>query len=502
MSIFSEKDLEQIRSRGMSKEQVLEQIRSFENGFPPAHLVAPASVERGIKKPSEAEAMNWSALYDRLRDSIKVLRFIPASGAATRMFKALFTALEKTSGLDRAEQGKVIGTMPEVKEFLENLAQYPFYPLLDAGGDELPSAILSKILEEPGLNYGRLPKGLLLFHSYREGNRTALEEHLREAVAYCTVKQDMQVHLTVSPDHMEGFKELSGQLVPELLDKMDVKASISFSTQKEYTDTLAVDLENMPFRDEEGRLVFRPGGHGALLDNLNELDGDLVFISNIDNVAPDRNKGLRIKYKKVLGGLLLETRERVFSYLTQMENMQMPDMELLEEIRSFLFTCFALDTESGMSGTDLQERLFTLLNRPLRVCGMVRNQGEPGGGPFFVRNGKGDVSLQIVESSQIDLNDPEQEAIFRRSSHFNPVDLACIIRDYKGRAFDLHRFRDPQTGFISGKSVSGKEIKALELPGLWNGAMADWLTLFVEVPVETFSPVKTVFDLLRPEHRS
>ncbi|MFZ5939705.1 MAG: DUF4301 family protein [Bacteroidota bacterium] len=501
MTLFSDRDLEQIRSRGMNEEQVRKQISSFVSGFPPAELTAPAVTGNGIIPTSESENSAWEGLFDEKGKKLSKVRFIPASGAATRMFKALFTALEKLGGMNTAYQWGALEKMPEVLDFIKNIMVYPFAHQMQLSGNETPSEILEKVLGEKGLNYGNLPKGMLLFHSCDNRSRTALEEHLREAAAYCTdVKGELHLHLTVSPDHLEGFRNLSEELLPEILKETGSTAKITFSTQKAQTDTIAVDMDNLPVRDENGALLFRPGGHGALLENLNDLKGDIIFISNIDNVAPDRNKALRIRYKKILGGILLEIREKLYHFQELLVSDPGPDAAQLQEMKAFLQKWFFRSLPGELSEDELKSVLTNFMFRPLRICGMVRNVGEPGGGPFFVRDGSGEVSLQIVESSQIRLDDPAQAAIFKSATHFNPVDIACCFRDFRGNYYDLTAFTDPQTGFISSKSVSGKEIKALELPGLWNGSMAKWLTVFTEVPIETFTPVKTVFDLLRPEH--
>jgi len=498
---FSKSDLDQIHSLGMSEEQISSQINSFKNGFPSAALYAPATIGNGMLQPGTNNIQGWIELYEKESKQLKIQRFVPASGAATRMFKALFSALDKLEGKSEQEQEVWLENEPEIKDFCTNIAAYPFAGALGLAGHETAALLLEKVLGPAGLNYGALPKGMLLFHTYPDGSRTPLEEHLREAAPYCTDKDGtMHFHLTVSPDHLEGFRELALSLVPIIERACGSRADITFSTQKTSTDTLAVNPDNTPFRDEDGKLVFRPGGHGALLENLNDLDADLVFISNIDNVSPDRNKSLRIRYKKILGGILLEARAKVFAFLDLISKQPAEELPL-DEIRSFLKERFCIEPALDYSGDALKEELFSLLNRPIRVCGMVKNQGEPGGGPFIVKGGDGQLSLQIVESSQINLEDPEQEAVFNKASHFNPVDLVCALSDFRGQPFDLLKYRDPDTGFIASKSVSGREIKALELPGLWNGSMAHWLTIFAEVPVESFTPVKTVFDLLRPEHQ-
>jgi hypothetical protein len=357
------------------------------------------------------------------------------------------------------------------------------------------------------LQYGSKPKGLLKFHKYSESDRrTAFEEHVREAIKYCEGHDGIvRIHLTVSPDHLDGFQTEAARILPKIEQERGVSIDLSFSFQKPETDTLAVDPDNEPFRKADGTLLFRPGGHGALIRNLDALDGDLVFVSNIDNVAPDRLKNLRVKQKQVLGGVLLEVRSKIFYFLQQLGGDEKAEKSRLDSIVSYLHERLGIAIPEMLESWDVNEMkkwLIATMNRPIRICGMVHNEGEPGGGPFYVRNESGEVSLQIVESSQIDLNNKEKADIVAGSSHFNPVDLVCSLRDYRGEKFNLRNFVDPNTGFISEKSEGGRSLKALELPGLWNGSMAGWLTLFVDVPVETFSPVKTVFDLARKEHRA
>jgi hypothetical protein len=421
------------------------------------------------------------------------------------MFKALYAALDSLKEKSPEEQQNWIATNAEIKQFFDQLEQYPFYEDIKAGEDATPATILEYILGDEGLGYGSKPKGLLKFHKYsNRDRRTSFEEHVREAALYCGARNGkLKLHLTVSPAHLDGFQTEAARVIPKVEAESGLDIDLSFSFQKPETDTLAVDLHNEPFRSPDGELLFRPGGHGALIQNLDGLDSDILFVSNIDNVAPDRKNGIRVGFKEVLGGVLLEFRAKIFYYLQQLHGEEKIEKTRLDSMVNFLQERLGLATPDQLENwetKDLKEWLIKTMNRPIRVCGMVKNEGEPGGGPFYVRSESGEISLQIVESSQIDLDDPEKAALVKQSTHFNPVDLVCSTRDYKGNKFNLVNFVDHNTGFISEKSVGGKSLKALELPGLWNGAMAHWLTLFVEVPVETFSPVKTVFDLLRPEH--
>jgi len=362
------------------------------------------------------------------------------------------------------------------------------------------------ILTSKGLNYGNLPKALLKFHIYPDGNRAAIEEHLVEAALYTRDSSSMcRVHFTISEEHQKAIKDYVAQVTKGYERVYNVKYVITLSTQKSSTNTIAVDLENCPFRDQEGRLVFRPGGHGALLENLNSIDGDMIFLKNIDNVVPDRLKKPTIDYKKALAGILLKHQEKLFFYQKEL-NEKHPvalDSAFLAAAAGFLENTLNTKPESNHYYTEKEQLYFYLkekYNRPLRVCGMVKNEGEPGGGPFWAKNNDGTVSLQVVESSQIDPNSVQQQNMAKHATHFNPVDLVCAVKNYKGEKFNLTEFTDPATGFISKKSKDGKELKAQELPGLWNGAMSNWNTLFVEVPIETFNPVKTVNDLLREQH--
>jgi hypothetical protein len=503
--MFSDKDLQQIRSKGIPIDEINRQINYFIKGFPYADIVMPATPGSGIMVLSEEEQEHFRDLFQQNSPGFRIIRFVPASGAASRMFKSLFNAIEYLKGKDRKTQLEWISNDRELDRFFKRLEEYPFFEDLMLTVEPDPLSILHQLLGSEGLNYANKPKGLLKFHKYsREDRRTAFDEHIREAAMYCGNRNGtVSMHLTVSPDHLDGFQAEATRILPGIEEETGITTELSFSFQKPETDTIAVDLNNEPFRNSEGKLLFRPGGHGALIRNLDALEADLVFISNIDNVAPDRLKGLRVEQKQVLGGVLLEIRSSLFGFLKQIEGDKTPEISRLNQMVAFLNERLgiALPTMLASWGaTELKDWLFSTMNRPIRVCGMVRNEGEPGGGPFYVRSESGEVTLQIVESSQIDLEDPDKLKLLQESSHFNPVDLVCSIRDYKGKKFNLTDFVDHNAGFISEKSEGGRSLKALELPGLWNGSMAGWLTLFVDVPVETFSPVKTIFDLARMEH--
>jgi len=505
--MFSQKDLQQIRSKGIRIDDINQQIKHFQQGFPPADITMPATPGKGIMLLSEGDQQHYKDVYLDNAPDFRIIRLVPASGAASRMFKALFKAREELVGKSVEQQQEWIANKKDINLFFKKLESYPFYEDLSLKEGAEPAIILDQLLGSEGLQYGNKPKGLLKFHKYSETDRrTAFEEHLREAVKYCESRDGLvRMHLTVSPDHLDGFQTEAARIVPKIEREKDVNINLSFSFQKSETDTIAVDPKNEPFRNPDGTLLFRPGGHGALIRNLDALDGDLVFVSNIDNVAPDRLKNLRVEQKQVLGGVLLEIRSKIFYYLQQLHGIEKPEKTRLDSMVSYLHERLGIAIPEMLESWDLSDLklwLVSTMNRPIRVCGMVRNEGEPGGGPFYVRSESGAVSLQIVESSQIDMKDPEKVKIVQGSTHFNPVDLVCSLRDYRGEKFNLSRFVDHNTGFITEKSVGGRSLKALELPGLWNGSMAGWLTLFVDVPMETFTPVKTVFDLRRKEHRA
>ena len=511
--MFTASEIKELKKKGISTENAEEQLKIFRTGFPYQKIIAPAAIDKGILKPTPDTEKNWIKLYEEKRVELDIVKFVPASGAASRMFKSLFELLQTSD----EKIPELLQTHSDLFQIFDHLESFAFFPALlqkikqhgDMGilKEKLRNTkkIAGYILQEFGLNYGNKPKGLILFHTYIEGDRTPVEEHLLEGTLYACGKSSVsRLHFTVSPEHLDWFKTLVQQWIPVYEKKFKVKLEVSFSFQDPANDTLAVDMENRPFKMGDGKLLFRPGGHGALLENLNDIDADLVFIKNIDNVVPDRLKATTVKFKKLLAGALLYYRDRIFKYLNLLERENVPSRKLLDKIHVFLennlFVRKGNLTFSGVS--DEKDYLFRKLNRPIRVCGMVKNQGEPGGGPFLTVQPDHIVSPQILETSQLDLTKKENQEFLKKATHFNPVDLVCSYRDYRGKKFNLPDFRDDNTGFISVKSKDGKNLKALELPGLWNGAMADWNTIFVEVPIETFNPVKTINDLLRPEHQS
>lgn len=495
--MFKEKDIELLTKKGITESLVNEQLNYFKNGFPVLDIAKPATIGDGIKHLDENELNEYRSVYDSEKTNKKIVKFVPASGAATRMFKSLFEFVEsKNLNQDSEEVLLKLNSFAFYSELKEFLLKNGISPE-EKDRPETALKIIDTILNSSGLNYGNLPKGLLKFHLYNDGARTAFEEHLTEGVLYATGKDNrVNIHFTVSPEHRNGFVSLLTKVKDRFEAKYKVKLEVDFSEQKPSTDTIAADGNNEPFRDKNGNILFRPGGHGALLDNLNEIDADIIFIKNIDNVVPDSLKEPTILYKKALAGLLIRLQSQINSFLNDLESGNANVSEIVAFIEKNLGYTFS----NGLSEKEKKDKAKQILNRPLRVCGMVRNQGEPGGGPFWVKSEDGSLSLQILESSQFNFSLPEHKRVFQGSTHFNPVDLICSTKDKNGKPFPLHQYRDPNTGFISIKSKDGKELKALELPGLWNGSMAFWNTVFVEVPVETFNPVKTVNDLLRPQH--
>ena len=518
-SILNDQDVKQIEERGITPERVLSQVETFKKGFSHVKLQRSCTVEDGITVLSKEDLPRLEGTFSEAASLGRVMKFVPASGAASRMFKSLLSMKDRYEQTDTDEISAVVdGDDPDYAfflKFIKGLSKFAFYGDLKSAmlWDSLDiEALLSRgeckqildyVLTAKGVNLANIPKGLIKFHSYSESSRTAFEEHLAEAIEYAMdMNKVARIHFTVSPEH-EALIKYHFDQVRGKYEKSGIRFELSLSTQKPSTDTIAVDMEDKPFRDKEGRLVFRPGGHGALLENLFNLRGDLVFIKNIDNVVPDRLKQETFLYKKALGGYLLELQNKLFEYVGRLSAGEV-DEQSIDEMFAFMKQRLSVIPPEGMDHSSMEERIVYLtsrLNRPLRVCGMVKNVSEPGGGPFWVEHTDHSVSLQIVETSQVDMESAEQRSIWGSSTHFNPVDLVCGVRDFMGTPFDLMRFVDPDMGFISSKSKQGKELKALELPGLWNGAMAHWNTVFVQVPAITFNPTKIVLDLLREEHQ-
>lgn len=513
--MFSEKDIKQLVDKGITPEMVEFQINNFKRGFDFVELDSPATPKNGLLVLKDQEANEMVQFFDEEMKDLSALKFVPASGAASRMFKSLFEFLESYRNGIPVDQLLADKSFNSPANFFEKLSQFAFYDeliqVLKENGfyltqllhDERYDIILDFFLTEKGLNYGNLPKGLLRFHKYSDGNRLALEEHFLEGINYAASSDGIvKMHFTVSSEHEKLFADAFNVLIPKYEAQTGLKFDISTSIQKPSTDTIAVDMNNLPFRNADSSLLFRPAGHGALIENLNDLDEDVIFIKNIDNIVPDNLRADTIFYKKMIGGLMLHYQNIIFNYLDMLDIAEI-DSKDFEEMKSFIENKLHNNVINGFDNMSEIERidfLFTYFNRPIRVCGMVKNEGEPGGGPFKV-NDRGDITLQIVEGSQIDMENEKQIEILKQSTHFNPVDLVCGVRDFYGNKFNLLEFIDPDTGFISVKSKDGRDLKAQELPGLWNGAMADWITVFVEVPISTFNPVKTINDLLRPQHQ-
>lgn len=514
--MFSNKDVKQIETKGLTLQKVEEQIGLFETELPFINIKEAATINNGIHEITDEQKESYIKYYDKIRHQLTILKFVPASGAATRMFKFLFQFLKdynfnKESINSYINRNKAM----DLSLFFVGLEKFPFYdevvkmnkelyPNYDIiSGDKQKYLFVETMLDEKKLNYGFCPKGLLPFHKYKNHISTAFEEHLFEAALYASSNGKADLHFTISENYNHTFDKEFIRIEDSVEHKTNTAFDISFSYQKQKTDTIAVNLKNEPLRDKNKNLVFRPSGHGALLENLNDLEADLIFIKNIDNVVVHKFEKEVSDYKKVLAGMLLEIQQQAFQYLRDLEKKKLKEEELLK-IAQFLSSKLNVVISEEFEKYSLKYQkafLIEKLNRPIRVCGMVKNEGEPGGGPFWVKSENGMISLQIVESAQIDRKNKHQKEIFKNSTHFNPVDLVCGVKDFNGNKFDLTKFVDPKTAFITLKTDLGIELKALELPGLWNGSMANWNTIFVEVPLITFNPVKTVNDLLKEPHQ-
>ncbi|MDD2961290.1 MAG: DUF4301 family protein [Muribaculaceae bacterium] len=506
--MFTEKDLKDFESKGISLATIEGQLNRFKTGFPYLKVVSAASIGNGVVSLTTGEEMECVYAWDDyLHSGGSVEKFVPASGAASRMFKNLFEFL--ASGRQEPE------TSFE-KKFFSEIKNFAFYHELNAVclkragmgiedlmSDGLYSEVVRLLLSEEGLNYGNLPKGVLKFHKSEDAVHTAIEEHMEEGAQYATdANNNVDIHFTVSPEHRELFNRVFLSSRNKMEMEYGVHYSISMSEQKSSTDTIAVNLDNTPFRESDDTILFRPAGHGALIENLNERSANVIFIKNIDNIVPATKREITVKYKKILGGYLILLQKRISKYLGLLKSGQYTIDDLREMIH-FVHDklCLRYSETKHLDDSELAVYLQSKFNRPIRVCGVVKNDGEPGGGPFIAYNADGSTSLQIMESSQFDLTDRQSCELMNKATHFNPVDLVCYIKDDKGNKFNLSDYVDNETGFISMKSKNGKDLKALELPGLWNGAMSDWNTVFIEVPIETFNPVKTVNDLLRDMHQ-
>ena len=506
---LSKTDIEQFKKHGLTPEKIDQQLKIFSEGIPFVKIVKAGSIGNGIESISEADQNRLVEFYELNNQKKEIVKFVPASGAATRMFQFLFMFLNEFN-----PNGTSFETYINKKEnklletFIKSLKDFAFfssvqkktkelYPDFEKASEGAGTYLFIKtMLDDKGLNFRNLPKGLIPFHKYETRTRTAFEEHLYESVYYASVNNNVKLHFTIAKKHLPFFeKELDG-IKNRVFKKTKTKFHVSYSFQKKETDTIAVNSDNTVFKNAKNDCVFRPSGHGALIENLNDLDADIVFIKNIDNVVAAKYVDEVAHYKKVLGGKLLWIQKKVFSYLVMLDKKN-ASLEKLHEIKTFLRNELNI-RESIMTAAAIKN----ILNRPIRVCGVVKNTGAPGGGPFWVQNNNTLPTLQIVEMSQIDSNNSDHQTIVNSATHFNPVDLVCGLKNYKGKKFDLLKFVDSKSGIITDKSQDGRSLKALELPGLWNGSMAYWNSVFVEVPLKTFNPVKTVNDLLHEAHRS
>ena len=514
---FSENDVKQIKAKGLTVDQVNSQIELFKSGIPFTNIYEAATIGNGILALNENNIASFISTFEAKRNNLSLLKFVPASGAATRMFKFLFQFIEAYNPEKESLNAFINkNKLKDFSLFRVGLEQFPFYKMVmdkiensNVDYNNLPSGekallFVSTMLNEEKLNFGNSPKGLLPFHEYKNNQiSTAFEEHLYEAALYASDEKEAKLHFTISEKYKDKFKEEFKRIEEFVEQKTGISFTISFSYQQESTDTIAVTLANEPFREDDGTLLFRPSGHGALLKNLNTLNADIIFIKNIDNVVVKQYKDEVAKYKKVLAGILLQLQEKVFKYLNDLDSEENSEERLIE-IAEFLtreLNVRISDEFEKYSEKYKIEYLREKLNRPIRVCGMVKNEGEPGGGPFWVKDQNSNISLQIVESAKINQKDKGQKSILMNATHFNPVDLVCGVKNYKGEKFNLEDFVDHKAAFITQKTKAGKDLKALELPGLWNGSMAHWNTIFVEVPIMTFNPVKTVNDLLKDTHQ-
>ena len=508
--MLSKKDLAQLSKKGISDIEFETQLENFQKGFPYMNLAGAATVGDGIVRLSEADAAEYASLFEQNSKELSMIKFVPASGAASRMFKDLID-LESKYDASESKKGfsKTVKTIEKVEKFafydsLVKLLEADNLDIHNLLNEKKYSTIASYILKTPGLGYQSKPKAMLQFHKYKEGSRTAFEEHLVEGVQYAKMLDNtVHLHFTISPEHRELFENKMKEVLPALEEHHGVKFDIQFSEQMGKTDMVALDKNGELVRNADGSILFRPGGHGALIENLNALEADLIFIKNIDNVTTDALRGTTCLYKKALAGYLLYIQSQVFRYLRELEALSVNEITL-SQIEGFAAKMLNVRFSMTHFGRSMRERInyvIRKLNRPIRVCGMVRNEGEPGGGPYWVRNEFGHKNLQIIEASQIDFENPFQVEMVQKSSHFNPVDIVCGVKTYKRNKFNLKNYVDKKTGFISQKKQNGIDMTIQELPGLWNGSMSDWNTIFIEVPIETFTPVKTLDDLLRREHQ-
>ncbi len=509
---------EELDNLGITVQKVIHQLEKFASGISYADIVKPCGIGNGIFKLTDSKHDELIQLYHQAAISGRLMKFVPASGAATRMFSKLQTYLnhsEKITLSGLRKDAVSDSSARAVLDFINGLENFAFFDelksLLTNSGYDFKKLnenddirpIIRKLINEDGMNYSFYPKGAIAFHKYEDRLRTAFEEHIYEASQLVADQfNNVNIHFTISREHEDIFQKSVNKTINDLRNE-GFNIILSYSYQEKSTDTISVTFDNKPFLNNDGKLVFRPAGHGALIENLNNLSGDLIIIKNIDNILPSTKNAVSLRYAKILTGFLISVQKEIFSYLRVLEKQKVND-SLITEIKKFAVEYLSLHIPQDFDKQITDNKaayLFTKLNRPIRVCGMVKNEDHPGGGPFWVRNSGGEISLQIVEESQINKSDPVQLKLFQSATHFNPVDMICAVKNFKGRNFDLKKYVDENSGLITTKTYQGKELKALELPGLWNGGMSDWNTLFVEIPSETFNPVKEITDLLKPAHQ-
>lgn len=505
---LTKEDISYLKDYGLSLEKIYKQLELFILGVPYINVVTAASLGNGIEKIALENQQKLIDYYDSKKGDLEIVKFIPASGAATRMFKFLYEFLDNFNPEEITLNEYIKrGSHEMLSTFINSVNDFAFLSLVQKNirenypdfkhekKDVRIQIFVQTLLKENGLNFGNLPKGLIPFHKYNKYYTTAFEEHLFESAHYASSNNNTYLHFTFSKKHVDSFKKEFEAVKKRVSKKTKTEFHISYSFQKKETDTIAVNSDNSLFRNKKGNPILRPSGHGALIENLNDVDADVVFIKNIDNVASENYIDVITYNKKVLAGKLIWIQEKIFTYIKLLLNEDV-SIDKINEIKSFLWNELNIKESPNRS-----KELVSILNRPLRVCGVVKNTGAPGGGPFWIRDAEGKTSLQIVEMAQINPSDTSQQAMVAEATYFNPVDIVCAVRDYNGKKFDLSNYVDVKSGIISEKSQDGKLLKALELPGLWNGAMAGWNSAFVEVPLLTFNPVKTVNDLLKKEHR-
>ena len=512
---LSSLDFVQIYQHGIPVENIKRQLAIFKNGIPKMQLISAATFNKGIVKFSEKEFSEKAAFFDQEKSKFKLLKFVPASGAASRMFKFLSVFLSDFKIGEETINAYINRKKDtDLAVFIVGMNKFAFFKTIDEqlkkvypGFDRLDRDyknyyFIKMLLDPQYFDFANKPKGILPFHKYYANIASPIEEHLYECGYYASSNGKSNLHFTVSKEHQSDFQEIIKKTLERVETETKNSVDISYSYQKKSTDTIAVEETNAVFRNNKGDLVFRPGGHGALIENLNALDADIIFIKNIDNVILHNNDAIAL-YKKGLAGVLLEVQSQVFDYLNVIDSGKI-DANKVAEIAAFLDDKLNVKLPENFGSFTFENQITAIkntLDRPIRVCGMVKNEGEAGGGPFWVKDENDKVSLQIVETSQIDLNDSNQSSILNSATHFNPVDLVCGIKNYKNEKFDLTKFINNNSGFLVKKTTSGINIRGYELPGLWNGAMANWLTIFIEVPLLTFNPVKTVNDLLKNAHQ-